>query len=861
MAANASSGKVLGKKDFRVLDTVVDATLPKSTGANFHDDPITRTNLRKSHTLGAAGVAPIRCLAHGLGGQSATETSASSPSMLATYHSPAQQAYQWETTNKFLHGRKTLDLTSEALSDQTNDTTTSPDSSTETNGPVLKFLGYIREAIPESPDERIRIRKVGVSYFLLDNTIAVREAHAVNSGMSHGTILSRQRVARDGVPTTNPAEASSKATLTLDDFALGKSVRIYAFEVCLLDMDDRTRSYFRDVLHRPHVDVVARPWPAEDDVHGHHVQLNLSRSARRLLPTTDYDYKRALESMTGGGRITKHAPDDVRSAQQFLRNSINEHFSFLALWDDRKHISGDLRRVVIRYYLENDAVEIVEQRDENCGREGGAKLLCRQRVIAPGLPTPPSHVGGPLQQNTYGLLVKREFLNAQDFYPLGKYVRIYEHDYLVYDADAFTKSWFRREYQLDLGNAVDVSEIVNRGSKPLPVQYPPPHLSGIGTEEDSLQSWKSLVVKTLKQDIVKLAREEGKCMVFSAIFTPSSNMSPQDEGRQFVIRFHRATDEVDVFERQIRNSGIVGGKFLSKARHLKPLPDGRKVPFTPADFTIGNDVMIVGHSFRLVELDELSRLQCLEGDSPDGRENPLLRVTEDRVKQLIVSLKDLLNSKYRRLHEAFRAVAPDGLLTVKQLREFFDKCSGPISEAEAVCIIEHFANNNKSSSTNSASGGGAVVTFSRFVDMMALNNEASMDATSNSIRAVTLSPASLALVQKSAESDVARRNAMDRSRLADDAARYRALKKLLLSKLESRRAYLLEVFRLLSSAAANARLTARQFKHNLVDVLQLNVTEEDKDAIVKMLFASEADELAGIPFRTFYEFVDPTLQN
>jgi hypothetical protein len=48
------------------------------------------------------------------------------------------------------------------------------------------------------------------------------------------------------------------------------------------------------------------------------------------------------------------------------------------------------------------------------------------------------------------------------------------------------------------------------------------------------------------------------------------SMKPDDQGRRFVISYRLADDTVSVYEPQVRNSGIIGGKFLERSRIAKP---------------------------------------------------------------------------------------------------------------------------------------------------------------------------------------------------------------------------------------------------------------------------------------------------
>jgi EF-hand domain-containing protein 1 len=43
-----------------------------------------------------------------------------------------------------------------------------------------------------------------------------------------------------------------------------------------------------------------------------------------------------------------------------------------------------------------------------------------------------------------------------------------------------------------------------------------------------------------------------------------------DVGRQFIVQYFMADDTISVFEPPVRNSGILGGKFLERGIKYKP---------------------------------------------------------------------------------------------------------------------------------------------------------------------------------------------------------------------------------------------------------------------------------------------------
>jgi len=806
--------RTIVKKDF-TYGAVVGGELPLGSafGANFNDDPVCRSNLRRSHTLGSVAVEPAA-------GADPAKTHAPH----TAYDFSAGMSFAAtlsNTTSAQAYGARFRSQMRDA------DATLPPRVVDET---VLRFLGYSIEQVLESPDETQRVRKLSLVFHCADETLLLREAAQINSGMTQGVVLKRQRV------PTQFTDPLCSTHITAKDIPLDgvTPIDIFGRKLTIVDAAEATRAYLRDKLG---LAVPAGPfgaWPTEVDTYNVRQAAKLKTSAKRQLTTEDFDNKRALESIAGSGTVSKHAPDHVRTAQQFLKNKIGQHLQFAAYWDDRKRISGDLRVVVIRYYLENDTVEVVERRLDNSGREGGNVILCRQRVPMPGKPSPlvgGGGMAGAAQQNTYGLLLKNDFLKFDDL-RVGMELELYGCKYQLYDADSFTREWYQREHGLALAPRVDISDVERKYDKSAPMQYPPPHI-GFGTEEDSLQSWKSLLLKPPKMNVEKLAKESGKTMLFRAEFA-LANPAPEDVGREFLITFHRATDEVEIVERQLRNAGIVGGKFLAKGRHLKVLPDGRKVPFQPSDFAVGAVVTIAGRSFKLNELDERSR-KMAEGEEAE--------VSEDRVKQLIVALRELLNSKFARLHEAYRSLAPEGVLGKREIQDFFRKCSGDISDEEAVFVARYFVGDD----------GDGRVGFDRFIKMMDPGNTHSMDEAANSVRSIK----GVKVAGRTSEEGVALIASLkEKQGAADRIVKQQQLKKALVGKLVTRRGTVQESFRLLAGHAPNARLTKDKLDEAMVHVLHMPLPPAEFDLLAEAMFDTPDRQARGVDFGAFYRFIE-----
>lgn len=81
-------------------------------------------------------------------------------------------------------------------------------------------------------------------------------------------------------------------------------------------------------------------------------------------------------------------------------------------------------------------------------------------------------------------------------------------------------------------------------------------------------------------------------------------MRPEDSGRRFIISYRLADDMLTIYEPPVRNSGIIGGKFLERTRVAKPgsPPDGPEY-YGPQDFYIGAVIEIFNHRFVITNAD------------------------------------------------------------------------------------------------------------------------------------------------------------------------------------------------------------------------------------------------------------------
>jgi hypothetical protein len=234
----------------------------------------------------------------------------------------------------------------------------------------------------------------------------------------------------------------------------------------------------------------------------------------------------------------------------------------------------------VQYYLADDTMELLEMRTPNDGRDRNAALWKRARM--------PRHVifADSRSRDIEADKGDEDYYGPDDFC-VGGSISVMGRKVLLYDADSATFQWYKEHRGIDMRTDVlDTSE----APKPATVVTPPEYL-GFGTEEDSLSSFFSLQMRRPRKNWDKINAFDGKvsagkidCPRFIVVagFTDemlqilrfhSKLANPRDVpdiDREFTVSFFPATDSLAIYEPPKKNSGVLGGKFLSKARLRNP---------------------------------------------------------------------------------------------------------------------------------------------------------------------------------------------------------------------------------------------------------------------------------------------------
>ncbi|EKX54321.1 hypothetical protein GUITHDRAFT_99798 [Guillardia theta CCMP2712] len=475
---------------------------------------------------------------------------------------------------------------------------------------VLRYYGVYVDTVDPSVigsaplDAQVRdnnfVHECTILYYLEDGTMQVGEKRQDNSGMMQGQVVKRTHVPKpiyneEGWILPNPNEApngtasllndsssSLSSFYTPDDFEIGGEINIFGRLFYIFDCDQFTRDYHDQVLGRP-------------------IEPAVIHTARQNAPKDKYIAhvtRQKTAKMELAHRHTAFAASGIIKEEdhgaylKFLQWD-TKVLRFYCVWDDRQTMYGDQRKFVIRYYLANDTMDMVEDKVANSGRVTG-NFLKRGRVPKK---TPASIVGT-------GDVHTGDYYTPADLM-VGDTITIYNRIFFIYGCDEFTRRYYAQNFGISDMPEYDVE---HEQQPQAIVRAPVPPYTGFGTQEDSFGSVLYLVPKPPHKSFQKMLDNEKKRLRFRArLAKPKDSL---DEQRRFIITYFMGDDSISVYEETINNSGRVGGKFLERSKIAKPDPElgsSNLEYYEIQDMIIDTVVTFNCHEFYLMEIDEYSR--------------------------------------------------------------------------------------------------------------------------------------------------------------------------------------------------------------------------------------------------------------
>lgn len=457
----------------------------------------------------------------------------------------------------------------------------------------LRFEAYFQESVHESNDENYRIRKCKILFYPMDDTLQINESKTDNSGMPQGVLVARSKVPKAGNPlaTSIVAEVQHEDEyFTVHDFNVGDEVTIYGRTFKITNCDAFTNKFLTD--------------------------LGIQVGEPSEFPTNPYEAK------LKAGRAKMECPgrpyETIDTLKQFI-DFDRKVLRFYVMWDDTSSMFGDKRFMVLHYYLSNDTIELCEILPANSGRTGNGKFFTRGKLpkSSEGLVKLPGKITDRTVLNVQGkeisgrssrVLLDSLRTGADDtqFYTdadlqVGATIEVVGRQMLVCDCDDFTRDFYKTKYGVDLSPAINVED--PPAQPPAPIVPPP---TGYGTEEDSLVSVQRLVLQQPKKMAGAYLPKDaapydgGYILRFAAKLTGNADLNAD---RPFIISYYVDDDTIGVFEKPVKNSGIIPGKFLQRGRYYSP--SGERI--TLKDIKIGERITIHSNEYLIEDADEFAK--------------------------------------------------------------------------------------------------------------------------------------------------------------------------------------------------------------------------------------------------------------
>lgn len=410
------------------------------------------------------------------------------------------------------------------------------------HGALTYFAHY-----DESTTQGIVTKGCIIQYFLDDKSVKIVESQDIDNGISQKIILKRSLLLKEDA-----------STYEIEDFCIGDYVYLYNRHFKLYSADDRTRKFLNELEASYSAQAPTEKSPPAWD------QFRVKKS----------DNSQFNEAELGNTVNNTKREGFVNYGDRTLKFSClseNAQTGYGEKSPAASIAAEPYKLFTLVYHLCDDSIEIFSVPDAKIS-DPFTRLL--KRSYLPKKPISVSSIVG----------VKDDDYYMWTDLAIGTEITVYSRVLKLIDCDASTRSFYIEKHRKLIPSigAPEIPKIEYIREVPPPTQF--------GSDEDTLRSCMGSLRPSAPR--AKIFDEDVK-MAFHASLLSGG---PDDGGRKFIINYFVTDKTLQVLEPPIKNSGFVGGVFLSR-REIKT-QSGAKL--LPKDFAIGTSVQVLKHTF-LVE--------------------------------------------------------------------------------------------------------------------------------------------------------------------------------------------------------------------------------------------------------------------
>ncbi|ORC82991.1 EF-hand domain-containing family member C2 [Trypanosoma theileri] len=509
---------------------------------------------------------------------------------------------------------------------------------------VLRFYAFFTEKAPEGCREEYWHRQVIIFFFPEDDTVLIQEPCIPNSGLRGGTYLKRQLVRTDA---RQRELFPNEEFLSINHFNVGQSVRINAVEFFLYDCDLFTREFLTALgVH------VGDPVPCPDSSFISEWQKLQERMVSGKYGILSQDY---------------HGDEAVRAAR-FVQDS-GKVLRFYALLDERdKVVGGIVRKLEVLYFVEDDSIAVVERPTSN---ESTPSLFLSRVWL------PKDGDSSKANELTFAHRVngmREPYIGPDGHYTardlgVGVTINIYGRQVFLYDCDPYTRSYYAETLGIKLNDAVEClaeyglkpeSHVIAFRASATPASTTAKTVGQTATVTSTLTTVDNGVSTSDKRPTVKTKD------VLRFLLRLAKPSSIAERLRRFTLTYYTDTDDAMVYESPVRNSGYLGGCFCRRQRIPKP-SGGSDVYYTLADIEVGGFIVVNGHKFEIVNMDEHTANYLA------GKNEPVMN--KENLQLLIAAFHLFLGTRFHSFKDAFLGFDrdKDGVISVTEFIDYLQE--------------------------------------------------------------------------------------------------------------------------------------------------------------------------------------------